>query len=71
MFWLKVDHPAHARARRAVHQGVCPFEDLNALNHLRIHHLTRQHAGQSAKGHVVAVKLQATDAVGLRAVAVP
>ncbi len=71
VFWLKVDHPAHARARRAVHQGVCPFEDLNALNHLRIHHLTRQHAGQSAKGHVVAVKLQTTDAVGFRAVAVP
>ena len=71
VFWLKVDHPAHARARRAVHQGVCPFEDLNALNHLRIHHLTRQHAGQTAKGHVVAVKLQTTDAVGFRAVAVP
>lgn len=70
MFRLKIDHPAHARACRAVHQRVGAFEDLNAVNHLRIHHLTRQYAGQPAKRHVVAVKLQATNAVGLRAVTV-
>ena len=71
VFWLKVDHPAHARACRAVHQRVGPFEDLDAVNHLGIHHLARQHAGQTAKCHVVAVELQAADAVGLRAVAEP
>ena len=71
VFWLKVDHPAHARAGRAVHQGIGPFEDLDAVNHLGIHHLARQYAGQSAKGHIVAVKLQAADTEGFRAVAVP
>ena len=71
VFWLKVDHPAHAGACRAVHQRVGPFEDLDAVNHLGIHHLARQHAGQTAKCHVVAVELQAADAVGLRAVAEP
>lgn len=70
VFRLKVDHPAHARACRAVHQGVGPFEDLNAVNHLGIHHLTRQHAGEATEGHVVAVKLQAANAEGFRAVAV-
>lgn len=47
------------------------FEDLDAVDHLGIHHLTRQYAGQSAKSHVVAVKLQAANAEGFRAVAVP
>lgn len=71
VFWLKVDHPAHAGACRAVHQGVGAFEDLNAVNHLGIHHLTRQHARKPTKGHVIAVKLQAANAEGFRAVAVP
>ena len=70
MFRLKVDHPAHAGAGRAVHQGVGPFEDLNALHHLRVHHLTRQHPGESAEGHIIPVELQAANAVALRAVAV-
>ena len=70
VFRLKVAHPAHARACGTVHQGVGPFEDLDAVDHLGIHHLTRQHPGQSAKGHVVAVKLQAANAEGFRAVAV-
>ncbi len=70
MFWLKVNHPAHAGACRAVHQRVCPFEYFNAIDHLGIHHLTRQHAGQAAKGHVIAVKLQATNTEGFGAVTV-
>lgn len=70
VFWLKVDHPAHAGACGAVHQGVGPFENLDTVDHLGIHHLTRQHPGQSAKGHIVAVKLQAANAEGFRAVAV-
>lgn len=70
MFRLKVDHPAHAGAGRTVHQGVGPFKDLNPLYHLRVHHLTRQHAGESAEGHIIPVELQAANAVALRAVAV-
>ncbi|MNS18831.1 hypothetical protein D3C72_505360 [compost metagenome] len=70
VFWLKVDHPADAGACRAVHQGVGPFEDLNTINHLRIDHLTRQHAGESAKSHVVAVEFQAANAIAFRTVAV-
>jgi hypothetical protein len=54
VFRLKVDHPPHARTGRAVHQGVRTFEDLNAIDHLGIHNLARQHAGKAAKGHVVA-----------------
>ena len=45
VFGLKVDHPAHAGACGAVHQGVGPFEDLDTVDHLGIHHLTRQHPG--------------------------
>ncbi len=64
MFWLKVDHAADTAARRAVEQTVCPFKDFNALQHLRVHHLTRHDARQTAHRHVVAVELKAANAIG-------
>ncbi|MNB91050.1 hypothetical protein D3C75_381240 [compost metagenome] len=70
VFRLKVDHPAYAGAGRAVHQGVGAFKDLNAIHHLGVNHLARQYAGEAAKGHVVAIKLQAANTEALCAVAV-
>ncbi len=70
VFRFEVNHAAHARAGRAVHQGVSTFEDLNAIHHLCVHHLTRQHAGEAAEGHVIPVELQATNAVAFCTVAV-
>lgn len=69
-FRFKIDHAANAAGSQAIQQGVRPFEDLNPLQHLGIHHLTRHHARQPAHRHVVAVQLETADAIGFGEVTV-